>query len=302
MSSSSTAVPATTNAREEVRWLFYPVFVLGRAIPLFWLAWLYGPADWILGPFLIGTFLLLLAAERWIPYRREWRVRGDPQIRNDLGHSVAYAIIGTRLGQALFVGTALALFGGSETRMWTGIWPDHWALGYQIALVVIVADLLEYSYHRATHSTRWLWHLHVLHHTPDRLHVLKTFRQQWTYSMVRSLVSSLPLVLAGAPVALLLWFPVCSSIAGALSHANVDLRIPRFLHRVLQTPDLHRIHHSIDPVQYNANYCLIFPIWDLLFGSFRAPERETVGVLGLEDDPVPTGFLKQLALPFTFVR
>jgi sterol desaturase/sphingolipid hydroxylase (fatty acid hydroxylase superfamily) len=288
---------------EAGRWLFYPVFVLARGIPLFWLLGVYGPdTQSIMGPFVIGTFLLLLAAERWIPYREDWRVRGDPQIRNDLGHSVAFLFVGARLGQVLFIGSVLALFGDSDTRLWQGIWPDAWPRWAQIILVVLACDLLEYGYHRATHSVPWLWHLHVLHHTPDRLHVLKTFRQPWTYSMLRSLVCFLPIVLVGAPVGLLLWFPVAASVVGALAHANVDCRMPAFFYRVLNTPNLHRIHHSIDPAHHGANYALILPLWDLLFGSFKAPERETVGALGLADDPVPSGFLKQLAVPFTLKR
>ena len=281
------------------RRLFYPVFVLGRAIPLFWLVWHYEfPPPITLG-FIVGSILLLLWAERWIPYREDWRVQGDTQIRNDLGHSVAYLFVGGRLGQALCLAIPLALFGSSETRFWDGVWPHAWPLGYQIALVILLADGLEYAYHRLTHTVLSLWHLHVLHHTPDRLHVLKNFRQQWTYSMMRVLVSSLPIVFLGAPVALLVWFGIAASVIGVVVHANVDMRIPRFMHRVLNTPDLHRIHHSIDPAHHGANFSFIFPIWDLLFGTLKALEQETVVATGLEDDPVPSGFLKQLALPFT---
>lgn len=51
---------------------------------------------------------------------------------------------------------------------------------------------------------------------------------------------------------------------------------------MLNTPDLHRIHHSIDTQHLNANHALIFPLWDLLFGTSRVPERESEDVLGLE--------------------
>ena len=177
------------------------------------------------------------------------------------------------------------MFGSSETRFWDGIWPHAWPLGFQIALVILLADALEYAYHRITHTVPWLWHLHVLHHTPDRLHVLKNFRQQWSYSMIRVLVSSLPIVLLGAPVSFLVWFGMAASVIGVVVHANVDMRI-RFMHRVLNTPDL---HHSIDPAHHGANFSFVFPIWDLLFGTFKAPEQETVVATGLQDDPVPPG-------------
>ena len=287
--------------------LFYPVFVYGRGILIFWLGIAISAENPELLPpvvlaFLVASLAILAVAERLLPYRTEWLESGDPQIWNDVGHSFAYIVLGSRLGQILVLSIIIALVGSAEARLWTGIWPDAWPLGARIALVIVLGDLLEYWYHRLSHTVSWMWPIHVLHHTPDRIHAFKTYRHHWLYAVGRSLFVSLPLVLAGAPVGILFWPVVAISVVGSISHANVRLRMSPFWYRVLNTPELHRIHHSVDPAHHNANYCFVLPIWDVLFGSFVAPERTTVRATGLTDDPVPDGFLRQLALPLTLRR
>ena len=296
----------TDTATTVAERLFYPVFVYGRAILIFWVCFAFG-ADNPLLPllllaFMIGSLAILAGAERLLPYRTDWLESGDPQLWNDVGHSFAYLMMGRRLGQILVLSTAIALVGSAEARLWTGVWPDAWPLGAQIALVIVLGDVLEYGYHRLSHTVSWLWPIHVLHHTPERIHALKTLRHHWLYSLLRSLFVGLPLMLAGAPLGMLVWPAVAISIVGSISHANVRLRMSPFWYRVLNTPELHRIHHSVDPAHHNANYCFVLPIWDALFGTFVAPERTTLRATGLTDDPVPDGFLRQLALPLTLRR
>ena len=297
----------TDTAIALVERLFYPVFVYGRAILIFWLCVAFAADDPLLLPplllaFLIGSLAILAVAERLLPYRTDWLEAGDPQIWNDVGHSFAYVVVGTRLGQILVLSTVIALVGSAEARLWTGVWPDAWPVGAQIALVIVLGDLFEYWFHRLAHTVSWMWPIHVLHHTPDRIHALKTYRHHWLHSTLRSVYVGLPLMLAGAPLGMLFWTAVAISVVGSISHANVRLRMSPFWYRVLNTPELHRIHHSVDPAHHNANYCFVLPIWDLLFGTFVAPERTTLQATGLTDDPVPDGFLRQLALPLTLRR
>ena len=60
------------------------------------------------------------------------------------------------------------------------------------------------------------------------------------------------------------------------SHSNLRVpeRLDRILRRVIVTPDLHRIHHSAWKTETNSNFGAVFPIWDLVFGTFRATSRE----------------------------
>jgi sterol desaturase/sphingolipid hydroxylase (fatty acid hydroxylase superfamily) len=65
------------------------------------------------------------------------------------------------------------------------------------------------------------------------------------------------------------------------------VRIPAAIERVLRwavvTPDMHRVHHSIDPRESNSNFGFSLPWWDRLFGTYRAApqaghEAMTIGI------------------------
>jgi sterol desaturase/sphingolipid hydroxylase (fatty acid hydroxylase superfamily) len=37
-----------------------------------------------------------------------------------------------------------------------------------------------------------------------------------------------------------------------------------------ETPEMHRVHHSIEPAETNSNFGFNLPWWDWLFGTYRA--------------------------------
>jgi sterol desaturase/sphingolipid hydroxylase (fatty acid hydroxylase superfamily) len=65
------------------------------------------------------------------------------------------------------------------------------------------------------------------------------------------------------------------------------VRIPAAIDRVLRwvvvSPDMHRVHHSIDPLETNSNFGFSLPWWDRLFGTYRTEpqaghEAMTIGI------------------------
>src|SRR5262249_345804 len=60
------------------------------------------------------------------------------------------------------------------------------------------------------------------------------------------------------------------------THSN--LRMPEFIDRYIRyivvTPDLHRIHHSVREPETNSNYGAVFPVWDLIFGTFNGKPKD----------------------------
>src|SRR5262249_36852083 len=153
----------------------------------------------------------------------------------------------------------------------------------QILIVVIVGDLLEYAYHRASHAVPWLWRLHAIHHTPVRLHTLKGARHHGLYALGRGLAVWLPLLVLGAPASLVFWQFIAVTITGLVAHANVRFRIPAFVHRVVVTPAFHRIHHAAEPRLGNANLGAVFAFWDIALGTHADPRRVSVAEVGIED-------------------
>lgn len=255
-----------------------------------------------MGLTIIALILALVGLEHVLPYRPDWSIRGDREIWRDLGHSVLYTTIGGNVAQLVFLygfasGLArLGLAGG------LGFWPVNRPLVVQVLTVVVVGDLLEYWYHRLAHTLPWLWPLHAVHHTPVRLSTLKGPRHHVFYFWGRGLLVWVPLLLVGVPPGLVVWQFVAVVLAGAPAHANIAFRIPAFVHRLVVTPEFHRLHHSLDAKQGNSNYATVFPIWDMLFGTHTDPLVAEAREMGIEHDPIPRQFLSELLSPVTFYR
>jgi sterol desaturase/sphingolipid hydroxylase (fatty acid hydroxylase superfamily) len=283
-----------------VRFAFWPLFV-GLVVCVMLVADASGRRDEIRGLLAFATIGIVMAMEQLAPRRSHGGIRGDPQLSIDVG-----LFVGNGLMEALFQGVLLlhALWLGSQlaAALGTSIWPVHWPWPAQALLAILAADFLEYWVHRASHRVPWLWSIHVHHHDTARLHVFKGARNHPFTVGVRIVGTYLPLVLLGAPPALLFWFQTYLVTVGSVSHANLDMRFPRFLHHMLVTPPVHRIHHARATELHDRNFAACTPLWDMLFGTWEAPKLRQNLAYGLEEGGLPVGFLRQLAWPFVWWR
>ena len=80
------------------------------------------------------------------------------------------------------------------------------------------------------------------------------------------------ILVLGPPALAVLMFEVLLNATSMFNHGNVRLpaRIDRVLRWLVVTPDMHRVHHSIDPRETNSNFGFNVPWWDRLFGTYRA--------------------------------
>jgi hypothetical protein len=80
-------------------------------------------------------------------------------------------------------------------------------------------------------------------------------------------------------------------------HANLRLSLGP-VSPVVAGPQLHRIHHSLEPRHRDRNYAAFFPLWDVLFGSYYAPKRDEYPRTGLATGERVTSIGQALWLPF----
>lgn len=249
-----------------------------------------------------GIVIVLLAIERLLPRRRDRAALGDPQLPNDIAHGFLADQLGNRIGEVLFLGAASAAAAGLAGRLGTPLWPAHWPVAAQGCLLVVLADGLEYWRHRLMHGVPWLWPIHALHHSVDRLHAVKGGRNNFVDLLLRTAMVYAPLLTVGVPREILLWYPAALFVLGPIAHANLALRFPSLLHRVLVTPPEHLLHHARDQRLANANFAVVLPLWDIVFGTFRHPDDHPIPEVGIEHDPIPPRFLPQFVAPFVWPR
>ncbi|MBF0480376.1 MAG: sterol desaturase family protein [Desulfovibrionaceae bacterium] len=144
------------------------------------------------------------------------------------------------------------------------------ALSFLLASAAL--DLAIYLQHRAMHALRPLWLLHRAHHA-DVFFDFTTAVRFHPLEIMLSTAYKLALVaaLGPSPVAVLA-FEIMLNCLPMFNHSNLRLpgRCDRVLRLLLVTPDMHRVHHSADMREANANFGFNFPWWDRLFGTYLA--------------------------------
>ncbi|WP_085693933.1 MULTISPECIES: sterol desaturase family protein [unclassified Pseudomonas] len=269
-------------------WCYAPLFFVGFIGAAVWLAG--GSAGWLLLLFVLAL-AVSFAAERALPYEPDWnRPIGDR--RRDLLHA--------SVNEALNALGLLALPGLAALLAVDGLWPRAWPLWLQLGLAVLVADVGMSLMHYASHRVRWLWRLHAVHHSVERLYGFNGLMKHPLHQTLEATAGLLPLLVLGIPaeVAVLLAFAIAIQLL--LQHSNVDMRLGPLRHVFAWAP-LHRFHHMKYGRAGDVNFGLFFTVWDRLLGTaFHTQDyRIGAGDLGIGSRPdFPRDYVAQLLDPF----
>ena len=140
-------------------------------------------------------------------------------------------------------------------------------------LTFIFIDLIFYIYHRLSHRVRFLWAVHMSHHSSEEMNFAVSFRQAWfgpiskvPFFMLMPILGFDPTIVAVAGVISTLW--------GIVGHTQIINKLGP-LEYVFNTPSHHRVHHGANPEYIDKNYGNLLIIWDKMFGTFE-PEQKPV--------------------------
>jgi len=277
------------------RFLIWPVVFVGTLVAAGWGFDRYNTALWA---FVVSAanVILIVALELLLPRDRGVNLFRDRQVPNDIGHGLLVAGIGRTVGGPIAAGVIALLSMVQPLSLGDG-WPSHWRLGAQVALGLVLWSLPSYWTHRWFHRIERLWWFHAVHHDADVMHVLKGNRIHVGEDLARQLVMLLPLYALGVPGRVLLWISMWNNVEGALAHSNIDFRFPAWAHWVLPTPANHYLHHALEEELHDANFAAVSPLWDVLFGTYKHPDRNPVRGVGIERSPVPERFGAQVLFP-----
>jgi sterol desaturase/sphingolipid hydroxylase (fatty acid hydroxylase superfamily) len=183
-----------------------------------------------------------------------------------------------------------------ETESYTGFGPLSWQPKWlQMIQVLLILDFVGYWAHRLFHSGRW-WPFHAVHHSSTDLDWLGGVRVHPFNDLVNNLAQATPVLLLGYnPFCILAAFPVLLVFV-MLSHANVNWDFGP-LRTVLVSPVFHRWHHSREREAWDKNFANLFPIWDILFGTYYMPRGRYPDNFGI-NEPMPDEWIGQLSEPF----
>ncbi len=237
--------------------------------------------------------LFVLAIQRLIPLVSAWR-SWWPDLGTDLLHASLSTTLGSVLAEVVARGVVVAVLTVLPT---SGPWPRELPWLVQLALAVLLCDLLAYGLHRLSHAWEPLWRLHAMHHSSERLHAFSSARTHPMYVALTHGLQALPLVLLGAGPEVIALHGAFTGTNGLLQHCNADFKLG-WLNRWLATCDLHRWHHSTDLLESQTNFGNNLAVWDRVFGTWYLPkDRRVPRSVGLET-PYPRRWTGQVLAPF----
>jgi sterol desaturase/sphingolipid hydroxylase (fatty acid hydroxylase superfamily) len=241
----------------------------------------------------IFPLFVLAVLERARPERLEHKPLDLP-----LWMEAAHFVLNFEFGYSLALGACAGLERLLHRVHPQPSWPSSWPLTLQFLLAVLLYESISYWQHRLLHTFPILWRFHALHHSGARLNFVRAVRFHFVDFATASFTAYLPLVLLGTPEDLITLLAVLISVLGILQHANLRLRTPVLLDRLICTPAVHRHHHSCLIEEGNTNFANSVMIFDLMFGSYGRPHPVGPRATGIDDDPVPRRFWGQCVGPF----
>lgn len=172
----------------------------------------------------------------------------------------------------------------------------------EIILAVMVLDLIaQYFVHYLLHKIKWMWRLHLIHHTDTNVDVTTGTRHHPLDFIIREAFALLAVIIMGMPVAFYFLYRILSVFFTYFTHANINLpkRLDKALSYVIVTPNMHKFHHHYKMPWTDRNYGNMLSIWDRMFGTFVYDEIEKIryGIDIVQDDTSnKIGY--QLGIPF----
>ncbi len=220
-----------------------------------------------------------------------WEVAA-PRRRRDIPrvirwtNNLALVVIDTAILRLTFPILAVGLAVLAEERGW-GLFNN---LDISVWLAVLVSmvllDLAIYLQHVMFHAVPALWRLHRMHHADLDFDATTGLRFHPVEILISMAIKLAIVAALGPPAIAVLLFEVILNATALFNHANINLptSVDRWLRWIVVTPDMHRVHHSVDPRETNSNYGFNLPWWDRLLGTYVAqPAKGHKGMdIGIE--------------------
>jgi sterol desaturase/sphingolipid hydroxylase (fatty acid hydroxylase superfamily) len=219
--------------------------------------------------------------------------------------NLGMVVLNTVIVRALFPAAAVGMALADEAGGWGLL--HRYQVPAWIALVagIVLLDLAIYLQHVMFHAVPALWRLHRMHHADLDIDVTTGARFHPVEIVLSMLVKFAVIAALGVPPTAVLLFELLLNATSMFNHANVRIapRIEAALRWLLVTPDMHRVHHSVERDETNSNFGFNLSVWDRLFGTYRAQPRAgheamTIGIPDFRAAAECSTLAGMLAIPF----
>lgn len=252
-------------------------------------------------PILVGVFVFLFIVETV----SQLRVRKEKRLTR--------AIINAGVALPGFFALRLLLL---PAMVWIAYENQEWKIGlnhlYELpmwaegVITFLLLDYTNYLWHILNHKVPWLWRFHIVHHTDVDLDVTTALRFHAGEMIWSVFYRGFAVFIIGVSPLLVLIYEIVFEAATQFHHSNWKLpfRVEKFINKLIVTPRMHGIHHSIVRNETDSNYSVIFSFWDRIHHTINlaVPQNAIVTGVAVYANPkeLTIGYL--LKLPFTRIR
>lgn len=252
-------------------------------------------------PILAAVFVVLFIAESRVPLRRRHQPRIKRVIVNSLVSVPAFSIM------RLLVLPAMVKLAKKNQKLQFGVNYQYQAHPFVKGIVTfLLLDYTNYVWHILNHKMPFLWRFHLVHHCDPDLTVATALRFHFGEMIGSVFYRSAFVFLSGAAPVNVLLYEILFEAATQFHHSNWKLpyNFEKNLNKIMVTPRMHGIHHSVVRQETDSNYSVIFSFWDRLHKTARLNINQDSIVTGVpfynNFDGLTAGYL--LKLPFTKIR
>lgn len=284
--------------KQAFRYLIYPLLLIG-AVSLFFAFKGSFPGTQL--PLLtalisIGTIVIIHITERLLPYRDEWNTPRGDRLSNFLFTNIILPVL-SKIVEILLAYIFLSSTTGFIHDHIHTLWPREWPLLAQLVMALLITEFFFYWIHRWGHTHSTLWKFHSIHHVVERLYWNNSGMFHPVDLFLNWLIYFAPLFVLGVPSDLIALFLLVNAVTGLLEHANIDYEVGT-VNKILNTAQLHRWHHSVNPEVSAKNFGKVLSVWDVVFRTWYNPAGQAVDKIGVEGEPIPTSTLDRMKYPF----
>jgi len=250
--------------------------------------------------FFLGIFAVMAIWEMIAP-RRALTVSKVVRWSNNLG----LVFLNSFILRLLFPAAAVGVAAFASEQGWGLL--NYYDVSPLLAIVVSVVamDFVIYVQHVMVHAIPVLWRLHRVHHADLDYDVTTGARFHPIEIILSMLIKFATIVLLGPPIVAVIIFEVMLNATAMFNHGNVRLNstVDKWLRLILVTPDMHRVHHSVEDDETNSNFGFSLPWWDRLCGTYRdqprgGHENMKIGIHTFRQEKMASWISGMLVMPF----
>ncbi|MEE9314141.1 MAG: sterol desaturase family protein [Rhizobiaceae bacterium] len=247
----------------------------------------------------VGLFALFALTEYFTPRRKLTMLKSHRWFTN-----IAIIILDGALVRVIFPAAAVGVALWANANGW-GLFNLIEVPFWLAALIsIVVLDFAVWWSHLLSHKIPLLWRIHRMHHSDRDIDVSTAIRFHPIEIIVSMAWKVCWVIALGAPAVAVILFEILLNGLALFNHSNTKLPLwlDAIVRKLIVTPDMHRVHHSIIVSETDSNYGFNLSIWDRMFSTYTAQPKlgHDDMIIGIEEwqDEGPTKLGWTLSVPF----